>query len=154
MPFLGFKFEFGGGNQSAEEERKHAEIQIARVERRKLCLLAFYAAIAKGKTLNEREKKTSRIKRKAEMANWAQVMALMGMAATGLFAQLILLEQQRRSGRYAHAGLYNLEEMRKQADYEPLGPETGHEWILTWPGKSQRIKMQRVKTSENIGEGK
>ena len=33
----GFKCEFGGGNRSAEEELKHAETQIVRVERRKLC---------------------------------------------------------------------------------------------------------------------
>ena len=35
----------------AEEERKHAEIQIARVEGRKLCWLAFYAAIPREKTI-------------------------------------------------------------------------------------------------------
>ena len=32
-----FKCKFGGGSRGAEEERKHAETQIARVERRKLC---------------------------------------------------------------------------------------------------------------------
>ena len=33
----GFKCEFGGGKPGAEEERKHTETQVARVERRKLC---------------------------------------------------------------------------------------------------------------------
>ena len=33
----GFKCEFGGRNRGAEEECKHAETQIVRVERRQLC---------------------------------------------------------------------------------------------------------------------
>ena len=31
------EYEFGGGSRGAEEECKHAETQIARVERRKVC---------------------------------------------------------------------------------------------------------------------
>ena len=42
------------GNSSAQEERKHAEAQTARVERRKLCYLAFHAAIPKEKPFAEK----------------------------------------------------------------------------------------------------
>ena len=38
-----------------EEERKHAETQIARVERRKLCYLAFYAAIPRENPLQKNQ---------------------------------------------------------------------------------------------------
>ena len=40
----------GGGSRGAEEERKHAETQIARVERRNLCQLVFMQRFP-GKTL-------------------------------------------------------------------------------------------------------
>ena len=36
------------------EERKHAETQIARVERRKLCKIALYAAIPRENTFAEK----------------------------------------------------------------------------------------------------
>ena len=53
----GFKCEFGGGTQGAEEERGHAETQISRVERRKLCYLAFFAAIPTEQPFAEKSSK-------------------------------------------------------------------------------------------------
>ena len=51
----GFKCEFGGGSRVHEEERKHAETHLARVERRKLCELAFYAAIPREKPFAKKD---------------------------------------------------------------------------------------------------
>ena len=63
----GFKCEFSphgiikkspkpGGQRGVEEEREHADTQIARVERRRLCYSAFYAAIPKGKPFAEKRR--------------------------------------------------------------------------------------------------
>ena len=47
-------------NRGAEEERKHAETQTVRVERTKLCYLAFFCSYSQGKTLRRRNSGTKR----------------------------------------------------------------------------------------------